>query len=283
MQQALDTITEQKNMPAFDLAGQLCEKYRDRGIVKEIADYDRKFAAEMQKAADECGLAYSLWNADERIIDAKYRSEDADGNRYMDSDGFVRYFNDCRRALVASKQQKSVYVDENYGKRSVIPSPVSSVVSAKDMRNVPVGAAEKVGRFVAEWISPDRERETKTSCSPRPAVQTWLSVVIVFISFMLIVASSIMVGVETGNVSERRSELAALEDEKTELELELEMKNDLVSIYEVATEELGMVSENSVSVKYLPESEPSEVKNFDDDDKGRMDLATILSAIGIRK
>ena len=67
------------------------------------------------------------------------------------------------------------------------------------------------------------------------------------------------------------------------LELELEIKNDLVSIYDVATNDLGMISENSVSVQYLPESEENSVKNFDDDEEGRIDFATILSAIGIRR
>lgn len=284
MPNTVELVTRQNNMPAFDLAAQLCERYKNRGLVKEIADCDREFEAQMQKTADEYGAAYSLWSTDERVIDVKYRSEDADGNRYMDSDGFVRYFKDCQRISDGVDHTESIYVDESYDKDSrIVRSPVSELVSAKDMKNAPTTAIERVSGFVGEWISPERERKAEKSSSSRPSLPTWLSVIAVFVSFMLIVASSIMVGVETGSVSEMRSELASLEDEKAELELELEVKNDLVSIYDVATNDLGMISENSVSVKYLPESEEDTVKNFEDEDDGRIDLATILSAIGIRR
>lgn len=283
MSEALDLSIKQNNMPTFDLAAQLCEKYKNRGIVKEISDYNEVLESEAQKTAEKYPVAYSLWNEDERTIDRKYRSEDADGNRYMDSDGFVKYFKDCRRQS-DNLSGTTVFVDENYSKdMGVVKSPVSEVVSAKDMRSKPQGVVESIGSFVGEWIRPEGDKKAQNAKSVRPSFPTWLSVVAVFISFMLIVASSIMVGVETGNVSELRGELASLEDEKAELELELEVKNDLVSIYDVATNELGMISEGAVSVQYVPESEEDTVENFDVKDNDGIDLATILSAIGLRR
>ncbi len=55
----------------------------------------------------------------------------------------------------------------------------------------------------------------------------------------------------TSEIARLEADLAALRDQAAELELELEEKNDIRIIEQIATEDLGMVKEDAVQRKYI--------------------------------
>lgn len=69
----------------------------------------------------------------------------------------------------------------------------------------------------------------------------------------------------TSEIAQLENTLAALEDQAAELELELEEKNDIRVIEQVATEDLGMVREDAVQRKYISLSDGERIDIIEDE------------------
>ena len=70
----------------------------------------------------------------------------------------------------------------------------------------------------------------------------------------------------TSEIAQLENDLAALRDQAAELELELEEKNDIRVIEQIATEKLGMVKEDSVQRKYISLSDGERIDIIEDED-----------------
>ena len=82
-----------------------------------------------------------------------------------------------------------------------------------------------------------------------------------------------------------KTQLSALQTTAADLELKIEEKNDIRTIEKIATEELGMVKEDSVQKKYVSLSDGERIDLVEEpqtdteEGLGTM-LSSILSALG---
>ncbi len=90
----------------------------------------------------------------------------------------------------------------------------------------------------------------------------------------------------TDEIGDLKSQLSTLQTTAAELELKIEEKNDIRTIEKIATEELGMVKEDSVQKKYVSLSDGEHIDLVEEveqdtanDGLGTM-LSSIISALG---
>ena len=103
----------------------------------------------------------------------------------------------------------------------------------------------------------------------------------VAVSMMLIVASSVMIHHGEKRISQLTVEVNELAGEVSDLKSELDVKNDLLVIRNIATEEFGMVEEKYVKMQYLSMGSSDSIEVFEEEKQEKVGLAAILSAIGL--
>lgn len=98
---------------------------------------------------------------------------------------------------------------------------------------------------------------------------------------LLIVFSIAQIYKTTDEIGDLKSQLSTLQTTAAELELKIEEKNDIRTIEKIATEELGMVKEDSVQKKYvsLSDGEHIDLVEEPDQDTANGGLGTMLSSI----
>ncbi len=103
---------------------------------------------------------------------------------------------------------------------------------------------------------------------------------------LLIVFSIAQIYKTTDEIGDLKSQLSTLQTTAAELELKIEEKNDIRTIEKIATEELGMVKEDSVQKKYVSLSDGEHIDLIEEpeqdttsDGLGTM-LSSIVSALG---
>ena len=67
-----------------------------------------------------------------------------------------------------------------------------------------------------------------------------------------------------------------------DLKSELNVKNDLRVIRDIATEEFGMIEEKYVKMQYLSMGSGDSIEVFEEEKQESVGLAAILSAIGLK-
>ena len=98
---------------------------------------------------------------------------------------------------------------------------------------------------------------------------------------LLIIFSIAQIYKTTDEIGDLKNQLSTLQTTAAELELQIEEKNDIRTIEKIATEELGMVKEDSVQKKYVSLSDGEHIDLVEDpeDDNTDNGLGTMLSSI----
>jgi len=85
----------------------------------------------------------------------------------------------------------------------------------------------------------------------------------------------------TGTIDDLEKELASLQTMAAELELAIEEKNDIRVIEQIATDQLGMVGEDSVQRKYISLSDGERIDIIGEDENTLAEgtFGTMLSSL----
>jgi hypothetical protein len=83
-------------------------------------------------------------------------------------------------------------------------------------------------------------------------------------------------------VSQLTVEVNELAGEVLDLKSELNVKNDLRVIRNIATEEFGMIEEKYVKMQYLSMGSGDSIEVFEEEKQESVGLAAILRAIGLK-
>lgn len=119
---------------------------------------------------------------------------------------------------------------------------------AREYGQIRATAAAEAARRREEAELPKREIKAERRRISLPFI---VALMIAFALLMGVVYSFSEVASASSQLSGAKSELSLLKEEEDKLSLKLEEKNDLSLIEKRATEELMMVSENSVQKKYI--------------------------------
>ena len=204
----------------------------------------------------------------------------------MTVDDFAAYYSQCRQSTPTARgaqgSAKAVTAKDCMGSGAILCSTpekkISKKYQIKEKKTSIVASAEKMTR---EWFAPDdRMLSRKMQRTPLP-VSMIACFVMVAVSLMLLVSGSVMVAGAKQEVSELKSEVAALGDEVMLLENKMESQLDYLEIYRIATEEYGMVDADFVKGSQLGKGGESYIEIYDKDESTLDGLATLLAAIGI--
>ena len=107
---------------------------------------------------------------------------------------------------------------------------------------------------------------------------TLVTIVACMMSLVLLVGSTVMTGDITNEYSELKGQVSALANEESKLATELDIKNDLRVIEDIAINKLGMVSRDLISRNYIRLDEEDMIESFAEPETN-VGLSTLLSAI----
>ncbi len=107
---------------------------------------------------------------------------------------------------------------------------------------------------------------------------TLVTIVACMMSLILLVGSTVMTGDITNEYSELKNEVNALASEESKLATELDIKNDLRVIEDIAINKLGMVSRDLIVRNYVKLEGEDTVESFEEPEQN-VGLSTLLSAI----
>ncbi|MBE6710155.1 MAG: septum formation initiator family protein [Ruminococcaceae bacterium] len=129
---------------------------------------------------------------------------------------------------------------------------------------------------------PENEEITEVRVRGRKMTPMFaVGLVIGTMMIMSIVLSFSEIYQTTSEIAQLESTLADLKDQAAKLELELEEKNDIRVIEQIATEQLGMVKEDAVQRKYVSLSDGERIDIIEDEtsDTGSTASGLLLSSI----
>lgn len=111
-------------------------------------------------------------------------------------------------------------------------------------------------------------------------VATVLTVIACAVSLMFIVGSSVMLNDASNEYVDMQREISALAEKENKLSLQLEEKNDLRKIEDVAVNKLGMVKKDLVTREYIKLNDGDVIEIYESSEEN-VGIANLLSAIGI--
>ena len=205
---------------------------------------------------------------------------------YQSRPGYAGYKPPVAKVPTARAQANAV-------KRPVSPvrtAPAEQKRAAQQTARKPMPKAAKLPsqvknepskvRRAVEKIADVSIGATKRNFRRLPAA-TLVTIVACMMSLVLLVGSTVMTGDITNQYSELKSEVNALANEESKLATELDIKNDLRVIEDIAINKLGMVSRDLITRNYISLDEDDMIESFAEPETN-VGLSTLLSAIAGR-
>lgn len=245
--------------------------------------------------------------SEREVSEGDYRNGDYNGQKYMTSGDFIKYYNNRKAESVspymhtptantkefkrpAARQQTPareaarptsaapVQRASVGGSTVVMPAAKRNYDSDADTIVMPAKSSVKsvrnrVKKMFDKWFASD-ENEKTTKIKKKMPVAAITLLASLSIAMTMIVGTGVMLSgarAEAGNV---KYEIKQLESEQDFLEEELVKKDDLAMIEEYATSRLGMIREDYVSSVYLQAGEGDSVEG-----KEESGFSALLSAI----
>lgn len=251
----------------------LSRRYRGRGaagaVRREVEEQMRHEEATRELAPD----AYRLSSLSEDAINGSYRK----GKDTMELGDLLTYFSETRQRRI-----RATDFSENTGVDLLPVKDADGATEESGEQVVPVAAKplESVIGIAKGWF--DTSSEGKERGSVRFPVSVFAAIATVSISLMLIVAGSVMTRRAEKRVSELSDEIGSAYVEIADLRADLEVRDDLIVIREIAVNEYGMVDSEYVRSEYITLAQEESVETFEEKDD-TVSLSALLSAIGVKK
>ena len=244
-----------------------CERYRDRGIAGRVhADAARQEKKEALTRAIAPGayIGADELAAKEKKLDSYRTGRGSDGQRYMTVDDFARYYHD-QRGYKFPQYRAATDEERVAAVKAVAPAKETRLEQPKkagwltdtDKLPAPIARLMKKPFFVwlNEWAQETFPREAEMRIETRPVggfrsrrvpVGMVAALVTVLVSMSTVITSTVSVSQATRELSQMKESYVEMKELHSELEDQLDLKNDMLSIEDYASGELGMVHE-----KYL--------------------------------
>jgi len=208
----------------------------------------------------------------------------------MSSEDFARYYNSTRRNIAPTAEPRD---EEEYKKAAADAKKEIQLQSKKEMRLAIVKAIkQKLGRALKPLSRPsklinevnsgfDDGEEIVTVKRQKLPRGVMPAIILIGCSLLLIVTSSVMVSRAESDVSHLEKELEALRDTEAKLYTDLEVKNNMIEIKEIAQSKYGMVSAEYLNSKYISIKREDKI-NVNANEENQPALVELLKALGIK-
>ena len=270
----------------------LCERFKDRGVktsVKSGADTQGRNSAKRRLSSlypERAGVSAS---------DAKYNTHSIGGRRVMSSEDFANYYRDLRdykmphfysRAESEYEEADAMALAEKVQESGKSPKKAQWLAVIKHagnkIREIPSHLnKEEFTQFAESWFELKRGEEVRATEKKKIPLGIISTVLIVTLSLLMIVCSTVMVSRASFEVSSLEDKIERLDFELKDLEGKLEVKNNMLDIKRIATEEYGMISAEYAASRYIDVTEEEKFESVESGRDGSSWLTDILRAIGI--
>lgn len=268
------------------IAGQ----FAARGVAKAVAEQTTQQIAKEKETRKIAPTAYRLSSMSDAAVSGCYRH----GKENMSSADLVRYFNETRAIRTKGEDFSLEPVDDEFVHSGEAEKPCHAVLKYEEqeplyqklaalpqkIRQLPASTIEYIRASVPAWF--DHSPVDTTQSTRRFPVSAFAAIVAIAVSLMLIVASSVMIHQGEKRVSQLTVEVNELAGEVSDLKSELDVKNDLLLIRDIATEEFGMVEEKYVKMQYLSMGSGDSIEVFEEKKQEKVGISAILSAMGLK-
>ncbi len=313
MTDILATVNTESVCPSFDASVEfLGDKYSRRGIfgglTAEAAALDRRILA--TRLENPSSFIYEDAMASD--YRNRYRTGSADGKPVMTVDDFFRLIRDearrSEKAADASARAAAVISRENTDRRimrEARPACPYSVMEARDvgsaysagkrrqviiggeereMRVVKPGSNRKIGifRLADKYLTDDPLVPAKKSYRNASGTIAAISLILVFTLVLILpILMSVMIHNEASAIRTLESELASKKNEAKQLSVELDAKNDVFMLEELAVGKYHMMPLDR-SAYNLIRLRPEDTIDLIESPKSEGAVPALLSALGIR-
>ena len=268
----------------------IAAQFSSRGLAKSVEkDTEAQILRENQTRAEE-PEAYRLSELSEGYITARYRH----GKDTMSGNDLLEYFCETRarrtqnadfsesapsdEAIVRGEAEKACVLSVKSDREPEIAERIAAL--PQKIRTLPEETVEKIKLSTPIWFdksSPDTNSERR-----RFPLSAFAAILAIAMSLTLVVASSVIVHHGEGRLNSLKIEASELSGEITEMRSELSVKNDLLTIREIAINEFGMVDEEFVRMEYVSNNEGDTVVIYEEEEEHRVGLSALLSALGLK-
>ena len=282
-----DVTPEQSGMSVqISAEDQLCafsDRYQGRGIAQSVREEAERQIEKERQTTTLAPDAYRLSTLSEGAVNGCYRH----GKENMAASDLLFYFSETRQ-----KRIDSVDFSENDGTEEVLKAEQTSLCTrARDTRDTEMAPAERITSVIKSrgqslraalptWFdrsAPDTSKEKKGF-----PLSAFASMIAIAVSLMLIVASSVLLMRAETRVSSLKEQILTANAEMSDLQADLEVRDDLLLIRRIAIEEYGMVGEEYVRMSYLSLQSKDMIEVYEQEREQALELSALLSAIGIK-
>ena len=268
----------------------IAHRFAARGVAKAVAEQTTQQIAKEKETRKIAPTAYRLSAMSDVAVNGCYRR----GKENMSGADLVRYFNETRAIRTKGEDFSAVPVDDEFILTGEAEKPCHAVIIhekeetfgekiaalPEKIRHLPANTIEYFRTSVPAWF--DFSPVDTTQSARRFPLSAFAAIVAVAVSLMLIVASSVMIHHGEKRVSQLTVEVNELAGEVSDLKSELDVKNDLLLIRDIATDEFGMVEEKYVKMQYLSMGSSDSIEVFEEKKQESVGISAILSAIGLK-
>lgn len=274
---------------------ELRARFEGRGMMHSVRrDARRQSAAVMSTRAMAPG-AYAEYGV--RVsVDDRFRSGEYNGERYMTSADFVRYYAEHRKRMRPDADLRHMAVTRDEQRKIPKPKqkkPFLAPASEEDRQFVskvvsklPASVREKHPALkeraaeVHRWMKSETVLEKPTSEKRRFPISVASAILVTMISLSLVVGGTVMHSTANEQYRNAVNELEAIEAEELSLEHQLATRMSLSEIEDYARSALGMVDKTYAEGVYLDGTKEESVETYEEE-KPSFGLSTLLSALGI--
>ncbi len=268
----------------------IAQKFGARGVSKAVAAQNAEQIQKEKETRKIAPNAYRLSSMSDAAVGGCYRH----GKENMSGNDLIRYFNETRairtkredfsvtpvedESVLLGEAEKPCQVAVKYQEQASIKEKIAALPA--QIKQLPANTVKYIRASIPAWF--DFSPVDTTQSTRRFPLSAFAAILAVAVSLMLIVASSVMVHHGEKRVSQLTVQLSDLSGEVSDLQSELDVKNDLLLIRDIATEEFGMVEEKYVKMQYLSMGSSDSIEVFEEKKQESVGISAILSAIGLK-
>lgn len=259
----------------------LSNQYSHRGLQKSVRQEAQRQKANEDATRELAPDAYRMSTLSDAAIEGSYRR----GKRNMAVTDLLIYFQETRQKridntdLSQGSSVDAILAEDCEEERALLVAARPSNTLEKLSERFRTGH-KSLKESIPEWF--DSTVPDSSSVKKRFPLSAFAAIAAVAVSLMLIVASSVLITRAESRSAQLNKEIAAAYSEASDLQANLEKRDNLLLIRQIATEEYGMVSEEYVRMQYMPFATEDSIETYEEEKGQGTSLSALLSAIGIR-